>query len=210
MLDLFRRARWIVLVLLAVYFVSFGAGYAAGKLGIVEMGRLRLTGFFKLNRTLDYSIPVLGPRLERYRTVERPMLARVLSRGRAVSTMLTIFLNNGLLADAVQILKTAAVLPLALYPYGRFVLGLVFGQARSGYRVAMIALSDFGAQFMVVCGTLVLLLWTAFYRRFRFPSRGRGFFSGLKIFGVFFAVSLISGFVGAYMEMMNMLGVTLR
>jgi hypothetical protein len=210
MLDLFRRARWIVLILLAVYLASFGAGFAAGRLKLVETGRVRSSAVFDFNRGLDYRVPLLGPILKSYRTGGRQALMRGLSRGRAVSTMFTIFLNNGLVADGIQIVRTILVIPLALYPYGRFVQGLFFAQARSGYQAWMIWLTDFGGFFMTLCGTLALLFWTAFFRRFRFPSRGRAFVSGLKIFGVFFGISAVFFFIGAYLEMMSLLGVTLR
>ncbi len=56
MLDLFRRARWIVLFLLAVYLASFGAGYEAGKLRIVDLGKMRASFVYEINRNLDYCL----------------------------------------------------------------------------------------------------------------------------------------------------------
>ena len=210
MLELFRRARWIVLVLLAVYLVSFGAGYAAGKLKIVELGRVRASAVFELNRNLDYRVPLLGPGLHRYKTVGRQTLMRNLSRGRAVSTMFNIFLNNWIFADGTQIVRAIVIAPLVLYPFGRFVQGLLLAQSRSGYQAWMIWLTEFGGFFMTLCGILSLLLWTVFFRRFRFASRGRAFFSGLKIFAVFYAVSAVFFFIAAYIEMMSLLGLALR
>lgn len=210
MLELFRRARWIVLVLLAVYLASFGAGYAAGKLKIVELGRIRASAVFDFNRNLEYRVPGYGPLLLRYKTWERQTLMRRLSHGRAVSTMFLIFLNNWIVADGMQILRAAFVAPLVLYPLGRFFQGLVFAQTRSGYQAWMIWLTEFGGYFMTLCGTLAVLLWTIFYQRFRFDSRKRAFLGGLKVFSVFYAVSAVFFFIGAYIEMMSLLGLTIR
>jgi len=210
MLELFRRARWIVLVLLAVYLASFGAGYAAGKLKIVELGRIRASAVFDFNGNLEYRVPGCGPFLQRYKTWERQTLMRSLYRGRAVSTMFIIFLNNWIISDGTQILRAALVAPMVLYPFGRFVQGLVFAQTRSRYQAWMIWLTEFGGYFLTLCGTLAVLLWTAFFRRFRFASRGRAFFSGLKVFCVFYAVSAVFFFIGAYIEMMSLLGLALR
>lgn len=210
MLELFRRARLIVLILLAVYLASFGAGYIAGKLKIVETGRVRAAAVFEFNRNLDYRVPFLGPLLQRYKTGGRQTLIRNLSRGRAVSTMFIIFLNNWIVADGTQIVRTIFVAPLALYPYGRFVQGIVLAQTRSGYQAWMIWLIEFGGYFITLCGTLTLMLWTVFFRRFRFTSRRWAFVSGLKIFAVFYAISAVFFFIGAYVEMMSLLGLALR
>ncbi len=210
MLEIFRRARWIVLILLAVYLISFGLGYAAGKLKIVDLGKVRASFVFDLNRNLDYRIPLLGPSLQRYKTGGRPMLLRSLSRGRAVSTMFNIFLNNWIFADGTQIVRAIFVVPLVFYPFGRFVQGLILAQSRSGDQAWLIWLTEFGGYFMTLCGTLTVLLWTAFFRRFRFASRGQAFISGLKIFAVFYVISAVFFFIGAYIEMMNLLGLTLR
>ena len=78
MLDLFRRARWIVLILLAVYLASFGAGFAAGRLKIADLGKIRASGIFAFNRDLDFRVPLLGPILQRYRTGGRQALIRSL------------------------------------------------------------------------------------------------------------------------------------
>jgi hypothetical protein len=210
MLDLFRRARWIVLILLVVYLASFGSGFAAGRLRLAEARQVRASAVFEFNRNLDYRVPFLGPILQRYRTGGRQALIRGLSRGRAVSTMFTIFLNNWLVADGTQIVRAAVIIPLILYPYGRFVQGVISSQTRSGYQSRLIWLTEFGGYFMTLCGTLTLLLWTAFFRRFRFPSRGRATVSGLKIFAVFYGISAVFFFIGAYLEMMSLLGLALR
>ena len=210
MIELFHRARWIVLLLLAVYLASFGAGYAAGKLKIVDVGKIRASAVFEFNRNLEYRVPLYGPLLQRYKTWERQILMRSLSRGRAVSTMFILFLNNWIIADGTQILRAAFVAPLVLYPYGRFVQGLVLARTRSGFQARMIWLTEFGGYFMTLCGTLIILFWTAFFQHFRFSSRGRAFFSGLKIFALFYMVSAVFFLIGAYIEMMNLLGLAWR
>ncbi|MGD0781990.1 MAG: hypothetical protein ABSA30_03915 [Candidatus Aminicenantales bacterium] len=210
MLELFRRARWIVLILLAVYLISFGTGYAVGKLKLVELGKIRASAVFGFDRNLDIRVPFIGPHLQRYMTGERQMLMRNLSRRGAVSTMFIIFLNNWIFADGTQIVRAIFVAPLVFYPFERFVQGLVLAHTRSGYQAWMIGLTEFGGYFMTLCGIITLLLWTAFFGRFRFASRGRAFFSGLRVFAVFYSVSAVFFFIGAYIEMMNLLGLTLR
>ena len=196
--------------MLAVYLVSFGAGYTAGKLKLVELGKIRASALFEFNRSLEYRVPVYGPLLQKYKTWERQKLMKSLSRGRAVSTMVIIFLNNWVAADLTQIIRTVCVAPLALYPYGRFVQGMVFAQTRSGYQAWLVWLTEFGGYFLTICGTLAVLLWTVFFKRFRFNSRTKAFLNGLKIFGIFYAVSGIFFFIGAYIEMMSLLGLSLR
>jgi hypothetical protein len=210
MIELLRRARWIVLIMLAVYLASFGAGYAAGKLKLSDPGRVRGSSLSEFNRNLEYRIPGYGPLLQKYKTWERRKMMDNISRGRAVSTMFIIFLNNWIVSDLTEIVRTAVIAPLALYPYSRFVQGLFFAQTRSGYQAWMIWLTEFGGYFVTICGALAVLLWTLFFRRFRFDSRKKAFFSGLKVFGLFYAVSGVCLFIGAYLEMMNWLGLMIR
>jgi hypothetical protein len=210
MLDLFRKAKGIILVMLAVYLVSFGAGYAAGKLKLTNINAVRESVLFELNRSLENKVPGYGPLLQKYKDWERRKLMTSIFRGKAVSAMFIIFLNNWIAADLTMVVRAVFLLPMILYPFGRFAQGLSLAQNASGYRVWMVWITEFGGYFLTLCGALAAVLWTFFFRRFHFDSRKAALLGGLKVFGVLYVGSAVFFFIGAYAEMMLILGMSIR
>jgi hypothetical protein len=209
-IALFKKARGILLVMLAVYLLSFGAGYLAGKRGWTDGAALRTTKIFELNRNLEFRVPGYGALLQKYKDWERPKLMTLLFKGQAVPAMFLIYFNNWIVADLTMMIRTVFLVPLALYPYGRFVQGVTLAQSASGYQVWMIWLTEFGGYFLVICGTLIVVLWTLFAKRWGFSSRRKAFLGGLKLWAVLFGAAGVFFLVGSYVEMIFILGMSLR
>jgi hypothetical protein len=208
--NLFRKTKLIVLVMLAVFGLSFAAGYGAGKLKIADVNKVRSSKLVDLQRNLESKVPLYGPLLQKYRDWERARVFRELSKTKIVRVMFTTFFNNWLIGNLTTALRSAALLPMALYPVGRFFQGLSFAQTRVTYRTWGAFLSDFGGYFFVICGTLCLVLWTLFYKTFHFATRAAAWTGGLKIFLLFF---FVSGFVllfGSYVETMSLVEMVIR
>jgi hypothetical protein len=208
--GLLKKARWIFLVMLIVYLVGIGSGYAAGKLKWADAAKLRTTKLAQLNRNLELGIPVYGPLLRKYKDWERPKLMGHLFKGRAVKAMFLIFFNNWVVADFSMIVRAATLLPMVLYPYGRFVQGVSLAQAPASYLIGMIWLTEFGGYLLTICAVLSAILWALAWRRFGFASRKKALAGGLKLFPAVYLFSGVFFFVGAYLEMMAILGSTFR
>lgn len=209
--GLLKKARWVFLVMLVVYLGGVGAGYVVGKLKWTDAAELRATPFAQLNRNLELKVPVYGPLLQNYKTWERGVLIRSIFQGRAVKAMFLILFNNWVVADFTMIIRTVTVVPLLLfYPYGRFVQGLTLAQSPASFQVWMIWLTEFGGYFMTICAVLAAVLWTLAWRRFGFVSRGQALAGGLKLFLAAYLVSGVFFFLGAYIEMMALLGTSFR
>jgi hypothetical protein len=206
--TLLKKTRWIVLALLIVYLGGTMAGYAAGRLRWVDAAKQRTTKIAQLNRNLEYKIPVYGPLLQKYKNWERPRLMSAVFQGKASRAMFLILFNNWVVADFTMVLRTVTLLPLLLYPYGRFVQGLTLAQTASGFRVWMIWLTEFGGYFVSICATLCVVLWILAFRRFGFSSRRQALVGGLKIFAAAYLISGVFFFIGAYVEMITLLGTT--
>jgi hypothetical protein len=200
--QLFKKARLIFLALLSIYLLCYAAGFAAGKLKWADFNRLRSSGIFQLNRNLEYSVPGYGALLRKYVDWEQRRLLEFRASGKSIPLMLLIFFNNWVVADLTMIVRTVTVVPLVLfYPLGRFAQGLVMAQTPPSSRFWLIWLAEFGGYFLTIFGTLTALLWTLFYKRFRFESRKRAFFGGLKLFGVPYLLAGLFFLVGSYVEM---------
>jgi len=208
--NLLGKAKGIILIMLAVFALSFGAGYAAGKLKIADIAKIRASKLADLSRNLETKVPVYGPLLQKYKTWERERLFGALAKTKIVKTMFTIFFNNWIMGNLTMSVRSAFLAPMLLYPVGKFIQGLTFAQTRVTYQTWGMFLGEFGGYFLVICGTLCVVLWTLFYRKFRFSSRGAAFFDGLK---VFFVLYLASGFIllfSSYVETMSLVEMTIR
>jgi len=205
-----KKSGPIILIMLIVFVVSFGAGFAAGKLRWADAGKLRASKISEFSRNLEYRVPGYGPFLRTYKTWEREKLMRYIFGGKAVKAMFLIFFNNWAVANLTMVVRTVCVLPLALYPYGRFLQGVTFAQTPLNYQFGATLVFEFGGYFLVICGTLCALLWTVFFRKFGFAVRREGFRSGLKMFALLYLVSAFFIFFGSYVEVMAILGMSIR
>jgi hypothetical protein len=208
--GLLKKACWVYLIMLVVYLVGIGSGFAAGKLKWTDTGKLRTSPVFQLNRNLELRVPVYGPLLQKYKDWERAKLMGHIFKGRVVKAMVLIFFNNWVAADFTMVVRTVTLLPLVLYPYGRFVQGVTLAQAPGSFQVWMVWLTEFGGYFLTICAALSAVLWALAWRRFGFASRGKALVGGLKLFLAAFTVSGVFFFVGAYVETMFLLGASFR
>ena len=208
--KLFGKAKVIVFIMLAVYVISFGAGYTAGKLKLADIEKLRNSKISQLNRNLENKVPLYGSLLQKYKSWERQKLFGYLFQSRVVKSMFTIFFNNWIVANLTMDIRALFIFPLALYPLGRFLQGLSFAQPSVPYGVWGVLFCEFGGYFLTICGTLCAVLWTLLYRKFGFQARKQGFLNGLKFLGLMYLVSGIFILFGSYIETMAILGQTLR
>jgi hypothetical protein len=209
-LDIFRRAKGIVGIMLLVFVVGFGAGFAAGKLKWADATTIRNSKLVTFNRNLEYSVPVYGPLLRKYSAWERPKLMGYIVGGKEVKAMFLIFFNNFVMANLTMTVRAVLLVPMLLYPAGRFVQGLTLAQTPANVRMWGTLIAEFGGYFLTICGALCLSLWTLFFRRFKFASRREALRSGLKFFGLMYLGSAFFLFFGAYVEMMSILAMSIR
>ena len=209
-LDIFRRAKWVVGIMLLVFVIGFGAGFAAGELKWIEAAKLRTSKIVTFNRNLEYKVPVYGPLLRKYTDWERPKLMGYIVNGEATKAMFLIFFNNFVMANLTMTIRGVLVFPMLLYPVGRFVQGVTIAQTPANFRVWGTLIAEFGGYFLTICGALCLALWTLFFRRFKFASRRQAFGSGLKFFGLMYLGSAFFLLFGSYVEMMSILAMSIR
>jgi hypothetical protein len=122
--DLLRKSRGIWLALAVVQLLTFGAGFTAGKRKWISASALRTTKIFALNRDLEYRVPGLGPWFQNYRNLERVRRMTLVNRGRVVAAMFLIYFDNWIVSSLTTTVRTALLVPLSLFPYGRFVQGV--------------------------------------------------------------------------------------
>ncbi|MDP2915065.1 MAG: hypothetical protein Q8O91_06395 [Candidatus Aminicenantes bacterium] len=60
--------------MLAVFVLSFGAGFIAGKLKLADVNKLRASKLTEFNRNLEYKVPGYGGLLQGYKNWERQKL----------------------------------------------------------------------------------------------------------------------------------------
>ena len=65
-LDIVRRAKKIVGIMLLVFVLGFGSGYAAGKLKWADASKVRSSKLLVFNRNLEYKVPGYGALLRKY------------------------------------------------------------------------------------------------------------------------------------------------
>jgi len=208
-LSLFRKAKWIFLSMLVVYILGFGAGFAAGKLKLVDANGLRRSKISQLNRNLEYKVPGYGPLLQKYKNWERQKLFGHLLKGRIVKAMFTIFFNNWVVANLTINVRALFLVPMLLYPFGRFSQGLIFAQSAVSYQVLATFICEFGGYFLTICGTLAAIFWTLFFKDFGFATRKQAFRNGLKFLGLMYFISAFFILIGSYIETMFLLSMTL-
>jgi hypothetical protein len=210
MAHLWKKARAVVFIMLGVYAVSFGAGFAAGKLGWTDAEKVRSSALAALSWDLENKVPVYGALLRAYKAWERPLLMRSIFQGKVVRAMFIIFLNNWVVADLTMNIRAGLIFPMVLYPVGRFAQGVAMARSPAPLQTWMVWLTEFGGYFLTMTASLIAVLWTAFYRRFGFPSRRKALGRGAIVLGLAYLVSGVFFFVGSYAETMLLLGRSLR
>ena len=208
--SLWRRARPVVLLLLAVYLLSFGGGYVAGKMKWVDLGALRASPIYALNRDLELRVPGYGSLLLSYRNWERQRLYGYIFKGKGGKALVLVFFNNWMMGNLTMIIRAVTLAPMMLYPYGRFVQGLTLAQAPPTFQVWGTLVCEFGGYLLTISGTLCALFWVLLFRSFGFESRRAACGSGLRFFAFLFALSGFFLLIGSYIETMYVIGMSLR
>lgn len=199
MIGLLKKAKGIFVAMAIVWLVSFGAGFVAGKLKVVEMKRIQSSAIIQFSGNLEYKVPGYGHLLRRYKDWHNIRFRQIFFQKDANRLGLLIFFNNFIISNFVMFIRAVFVVPLIFYPFGRFYQGVVMAQPYAS-RVLLQLLMEFGAYFLVIVATLCLVFWTLFFPRFRFASRREAFVSGLKLLAIFWLVSGIFIAVGAFTE----------
>jgi len=200
MLLLLKKAKHIFLIVLAIYILSYGAGYLAGKLGWVNYRTLKDSPILKFSSNLEYKVPGYGQLLEEYKKLHNELRDKYLNEKNRWGMGGLIFFNNWIVANISMIIRAVFVLPISLLIFGKFFQGVVFAQVPGSSRIMTIFLTEFGGYYLVISATLCLVFWTIFYKRFRFIIRRRAFLSGLKILGLAYLISAITMIIGSIIE----------
>jgi hypothetical protein len=208
--SFWKRSRFVVLTLLAAYLLGFGGGCLAGRLGWTDLGRVRTSKLFAFNRDLELLVPGYGDLLQAYKAWERQKLYAYIFSGKGGKALLLMFFNNWVVANLTMVIRAGTLIPMLLYPYGRFVQGLTFSQTPATFQIWGTLLCEFGGYLLTICGTLCALAWTLFPRRFGFGSRKAGLRSGLIAFGLLYGLSGFFLLLGSYFETMSAIGLSLR
>jgi hypothetical protein len=189
MFKLLKKAKIIFLVMFAVFILSYGSGFLAGKLGWGDYSEYTKTGLFQLNRNLEYKVPLLGKLLRTYKNWHNPKLFKFLSTKNRKGLVLLIFFNNFVVSNFTMALRALLVWPLLFYPFSKFFQGMVFAQAPLTPHTIAMFIGEFGGYFLVICAALSCTIWTVFYRNFMFSSRREAFGNGLKLLGFMYLIS---------------------
>jgi hypothetical protein len=200
MLPLLNKAKFIFIIVLAIYILSYGAGYIAGKLDWVDYRKLKNSAIVKFSSNLEYKVPGYGWLLKEYKKWHNKLRDKYLATKDYWGMDKLIFFNNWVVANVTYIIRSVFVAPISLSIFGKFFQGAVFAQVPGSSRISTIFLTEFGGYYLVISATLCLVFWTIFYRAFRFVTRLRAFISGLKILGLAYAVSAIAMIIGSLIE----------
>ena len=200
MLALIKKARWIFLLVFAIYALSFVLGFSAGALKIVDYQKIKNTSLFKASSSLEKYVPGYSRLIEVYKDWHNKLRNKFLANKDHWGMRALIFLNNWVVANVTMIIRSVFVLPITLSVFGKFFQGVVFAQVSSDSMMWLVFLNEFGGYFLTIAGTLTVVFWTLFYRFFNFKSRGRAFVSGLKILGLAYAFSAVGMLIGSILE----------
>ena len=188
------------MIVLAVYILSYGAGYVAGKFEWVDYKKLKNSAIIKFSRNLEYKVPGYSWLLKEYKKWHNRLRDKYLAAKDYWGMDKLIFFNNWVVANITMIIRSVFVAPISLSIIGKFYQGAVIAQAPGSSRISSIFLSEFGGYYLVISATLCLVFWTIFYKAFKFITRLRALISGLKILGLAYAVSAIAMIIGSLLE----------
>ena len=199
-MKLLRKAKGVFLVMLAVYVLSFGGGFLAGKLKVVDLKALQKSKIVELNRTLEYRVPGYGDLLKSYKAWHQPKMMGFMTKKDSLGLGLLIFFNNFVMANLTMFVRALTLVPMILYPYGRFLQGVALAQTAAASRTLPVLLTEFGGYFLVITATLCLWVWAIRPRAFGFASRKQAVGQGFKLVGILWLVSGVFMALGAFFE----------
>lgn len=195
-----RKAGIIYLILFILYALSYGAGFIAGKAKWVNYRELSRAPFFEFSRNLEYKVPGYGDLLLSYRRWHNQARdAYIFTKNRwGLGTL--IFFNNFFVANLTMFIRALFVFPLILTVGSRFLQGVMFAQIPGSSRTLSIFITEFGGYFFTIGGALTFVLWTIFFKSFKFPTRKEAFISGLKVLALAYFLSGIGILIGSVLE----------
>ncbi|MCX6578432.1 MAG: hypothetical protein NTV82_18835 [Candidatus Aminicenantes bacterium] len=208
--QLFKKSKPVFMIMLVVYVLGFGAGFAAGRFKLADLNKIRASKLSELNRNLEFKVPGYGALLQKYKNWERQKLFGHLFKSRVVKSMFTIFFNNWIVGNLTMMVRAVFLAPMILYPFGRFMQGLMVAQYSVTYQTWGTLICEFGGYFLTICGMLTALFWTVLYKKFGFEARKQAFRNGLKFLGLMYLASGFFILFGSYIETMFILGMSLR
>jgi len=200
MLELLQRAKYIYLIVFAIFALSYGAGYVAGSLKWVHYAELMNSRTLVLSRNLEYHVPGYGPLLRSYKNWHDQANRTHLINRDAWGMGKLIFVNNWTVTNLTMIIRAIFVLPVCLMVPSKFFQGAVFSQTPGAGRIFAAFVMEFGGYFLTTCATLCLVFWTIFYKRFKFGSRCAALFGGLKLVGLAYLASAVGMAIGSWLE----------
>lgn len=204
--KLLKKAKGVFLVMLAVTILSFGGGLLAGKLGVVKSAALQKSKLVEFNRTLEYRVPGYGDMLKSYKAWHQAKMRGYMTKKDSVGLGLLIFFNNFVMANLTMFVRALVLVPLLLYPYGRFLQGVALAQTAAATRTLPVLLAEFGGYFLVITATLCLWAWAVRPNAYGFRSRKEAIGGGFKFVGALWAVSALFIALGAFFEVRLLLG----
>jgi hypothetical protein len=198
--SLIKKARWIFIIVFALYALSYSAGYIAGKNHWVEYQDIFKSKPLTISRNLEKYVPGYGHFLEKYKGFHDRLRNKYLFSRNSWGMGALIFLNNWIVSNITMIIRAIFILPVGLLVIGKFFQGVVFAQTPASPHIWATFILEFGGYFLTICATLSLVLWTIFYSGFGFVTRFSAFKGGLKLLGMAFVVSAIAMVLGSIIE----------
>jgi hypothetical protein len=199
-LFLLKKAKNVFLIALGVYVVCIASGYIAGKAEWVDFENLKDSSVIKLSRNLEKHVPGYGHLIEEYKAWHNELRNKYLFDKDSFGMGKLIFLNNWIVANLTMIIRTVFVAPLILIIPGKFFQGVAFAQIPESSRLASVFFLEFGGYFVVICATLCLVLWTVFFKFFKFATRISALLGGLKLLGLAYLFSALTMLIGSILE----------
>ena len=200
MIELLNNAKYIYLIVFAIFALSYGAGYMAGSFKWVDFAELMNSRVLVLSRNLEYHVPVYGALLRSYKARHDQAGRTHLLHRDAWGMGKLIFFNNWIVTNLTMTIRAIFVIPVCLLVPGKFVQGAVFSQTPGSARISAVFVMEFGGYFVTTCATLCLVFWTIFYEHFDFGTHGAALFDGLKLVGLAYLASAVGMAIGSWLE----------
>jgi len=199
-LELVRRAKYMLMVPVALYLVLFAAGYIAGRYRVCQAAELRNSYIVRLSSTLEYKVPGYGTLLERYKSFHDARRNALVFGRDYRGLWLLIFTNNFFITNAMTVIRAVFVMPALLNIYCAFFQGVVLAQAPSSAFIWLSLALEFGGYLITIGATVSGLFWIVFADRHGFQSRKNGARNALALFVFLLAISGCMIAVGSSLE----------
>jgi hypothetical protein len=186
--------------LLALYVLSYAAGYISGRRGWADYQALQNSTVIKFSRNLEYKVPGYSHLLNGYKAWhDKCRMAYILQKN-AWGMGTLFFINNFFVANTSMMIRAFFVAPLGLTIVGKFYQGVVFAQAPMAGRMLPVFISEFGGYFLSIGATLAFVFWALFPKPFRFQTRREAARNGLRLLGLAVLFSGLGILAGSVLE----------